>query len=128
VFQTLKARGLKPYPAPMGVRLNEAAMHASPCIRCATCDGYPCMVGAKSDADVLGVRPVMDQSNVTLVTDAKVLRSHTSASGREVTGVAAEIQGKLREFSGNIVVVACGAVNSAALLLRSANDRHPRGL
>jgi len=128
VFQSLKARGLKPYPAPMGVRLNEAAMHFSPCIRCGTCDGYPCLVGAKSDSDVLGVRPVLGESNVTLVTEAKVLRLHTSASGREVTGVTAELNGKTREFSGDIVVVACGAVNSAALLLRSASEAHPRGL
>ena len=128
VFQTLKARGLRPYPAPMGVRLNEAAMHASPCIRCATCDGYPCMVGAKSDSDVLGVRPVMDKSNVTLVTEAKVLRLLTSAAGREVSGVVAEVKGEPTTFTGDIVVVSCGAVNSAALLLRSANDRHPRGL
>jgi choline dehydrogenase-like flavoprotein len=128
VFQTLKALGLKPYPAPMGVRLNEAAMHTSPCIRCATCDGYPCMVGAKSDADVLGVRPVMDESNVMLVTEAKVLRLLTSRSGHEVSGVVAEVKGEPVTFTGDIVVVSCGAVNSAALLLRSANDRHPRGL
>src|SRR5437867_6230075 len=112
----------------MGVRLNEAAMHSSPCIRCATCDGYPCLVGAKSDADVLGVRPVMDKSNVTLVTEAKVLRLLTSESGREVSGVVAEVKGEPTTFTGNIVVVSCGAVNSAALLLRSANDQHPRGL
>jgi len=56
------------------------------------------------------------------------LRLHTSPSGREVTGVVAEVNGNLREFSGDIVVVSAGAVNSAALLLRSANDRHPRGL
>ncbi len=158
-FAALQQRGLKPYPAPMGVRLNEAAMHNSPCIRCDTCDGYPCLVGAKSDADVLCVRPVMagqtqyrsaavsqtsrsslagaatgfqhsraPLADVTLLTEAKVLRLHTSPSGREITGVVAEVKGELREFSGDIVVVACGAVNSAALLLRSANDRHPRGL
>src|SRR5580765_5222579 len=102
VFQTLKARGLKPYPAPMGVRLNESAMHNSPCIRCDTCDGYPCLVGAKSDADVLGVRPVMHKPNVTLVTDAKVLRLNTSTSGHEVTGVIAQIKGEMRVFSGDI--------------------------
>jgi len=128
VFQTLKARGLKPYPAPMGVRLNETAMHQSTCIRCDTCDGYPCLVGAKSDADVLGVRPVMQKPNVTLMTEAKVLRLHTSPSGHEVTGVVVEVGGRPQVFSGDIVVVSCGAVNSAALLLRSANDRHPRGL
>ena len=31
-------------------------------------------------------------------------------------------------YSADIVVVSAGAINSAALLLRSANERHPRGL
>jgi len=128
VFEILRARGMKPYPAPMGIRINEALMHLSPCIRCDTCDGYPCMVQAKSDADVLAVRPVMREPNITLLTEAKVLRLHTSASGREVTGVVAEIKGEQMMYTGDIVVVSCGAVNSSALLLRSANDKHPHGL
>ena len=128
VFEVLRARGLKPYPAPMGIRINEAAMHLSPCIRCDTCDGYPCMVHAKSDAEVSAVRPVMQTTTVTLVTEAKVVRLHTSASGREVTGVVTQIGGELTMFTADIIVVSCGAVNSAALLLRSANDKHPNGL
>lgn len=128
VFELLKARGMKPYPAPMGVRINEAMPHLSPCIRCDTCDGYPCLIGAKSDADVIAVRPVMQKANVTLITEAKVLRLNTTATGREVTGVLAEVKGERVTFTGNVVVVSCGAVNSAALLLRSANDRHPHGL
>jgi choline dehydrogenase-like flavoprotein len=86
------------------------------------------MVGAKSDADVIAVRPAMREPNITLVTEAKVLRLHTNASGREVTGVVADVKGESRMFTGDIVVVSCGAVNSSALLLRSANDRHPNGL
>jgi choline dehydrogenase-like flavoprotein len=128
VFEILKARGLRPYPAPMGIRINEALMHSSPCIRCDTCDGYPCLVHAKSDADISAVRPVLTEPNVTLVTEAKVLRLHTSASGREVTGVVAEVKGEQIMFSGDLVVVSCGAVNSSALLLRSPNDKHPNGL
>src|ERR1041385_111747 len=128
VFEILKTRGIKPYPAPMGVRINEAMQHLSACIRCDTCDGYPCLVGAKSDADVIAVRPVMQKPNVTIVTEAKVLRLHTSASGREVIGVVAEVKGEPTMFTGDLVVVSCGAVNSSALLLRSANDKHPRGL
>ena len=128
VFEILKARGMKPYPAPMGVRLNEALMHLSPCVRCDTCDGYPCLVHAKSDADVSAVQPVMRKPNITLVTEAKVLRLHTSASGREVTGVVADVKGEQITFSSDIVVVSCGAVNSSALLLRSSNDKHPNGL
>jgi choline dehydrogenase-like flavoprotein len=128
VFEILKARGMKPYPAPMGVRINEALMHLSPCIRCDTCDGYPCLVHAKSDADISAVRPVMREPNITLVTEAKVLRLHTSSSGREVTGVVADVKGEQIMFTGDIVVVSCGAVNSSALLLRSTNEKHPNGL
>lgn len=128
VFEILRARGLKPYPAPMGIRLNEALMHLSPCIRCDTCDGYPCLVHAKSDADVSAVRPVLQEPNITLLTEAKVLRLHTNSSGREVTGVVAEVKGVSTVFTSDLVVVSCGAVNSSALLLRSANDKHPRGL
>lgn len=128
VFEILKARGLKPYPAPMGIRINEAMQYLSACIRCDTCDGYPCLVGAKSDADVLCVRPSLPKTNITLMTEAKVLRLHTSASGREVSGVVAELKGEPTTFTSDIVVVSCGAVNSAALLLRSANENHPRGL
>ena len=128
VFEILKARGMKPYPAPMGVRINEALMHLSPCIRCDTCDGYPCLVHAKSDADISAVRPVMREPNITLVTEAKVLRLHTSSSGREVTGVVADVKGEQIVYTGDIVVVSCGAVNSSALLLRSASDKHTNGL
>jgi len=100
----------------------------SACIRCDTCDGYPCMIHAKSDAEVSAVRPVMGKSNVTLVTEAKVLRLNTSATGREITGVLAKVNGERVTFTGDMVVVSCGAVNSAALLLRSTNDKHPHGL
>jgi choline dehydrogenase-like flavoprotein len=86
------------------------------------------MVQAKSDADVLAVRPVMREPNITLLTEAKVLRLHTNASCREVTGVVAEVKGKQMMFRADLVIVSCGAVNSAALLLRSANDKHPNGL
>lgn len=128
VFIQLKARGFKPYAAPMGIRLNEAAMHLSPCVRCNTCDGYPCLVHAKSDADVIGVRPALPKPNVTLLTEAKVLRLNTSPSGRDVTSVIADVKGERMVFAADVVVVACGAVNSAALLLRSADENHPAGL
>ena len=128
VFDTLKARGMKPYPAPMGVRINEAKPLYSACIRCDTCDGYPCMVHAKSDSEVSAVRPALREPSVTLLTEAKVVRLNTSPSGREITGAVADVKGERRIFKADVVVVACGAVNSSALLLRSANDKHPAGL
>ena len=70
----------------------------------------------------------MAYKNITLITQAKVIRLHTNPSGRVVTEVEAEINNQRQIFSGNIVVLACGAVNSALLLLKSANDLHPNGL
>ena len=128
VRDDLATKGLNPYYTPVGIKLNEAQRHLSACIRCNTCDGYPCLVHAKSDAEVDGVLPSIGYDNVTLITEAKVLRLHTSPDGRRVTAVEAEIQGQSQRFSGDLVAVACGAINSAVLLLRSANDQHPNGL
>ena len=120
--------GLKPFHVPLGVMLDEQDPRQSRCIRCDTCDGHPCLVYAKSDAQVLCVDPALEHPNVTLLTGAYVSRLETSPSGREVTRVVVERGGIIEAFSGDIVVVACGAINSAALLLRSAGDQHPRGL
>ena len=120
--------GLKPFHVPLGVQLDEKNARASKCIRCETCDGFPCLVHAKSDAQVICVDPALQYPNVTLLTNAFAERLETSATGREVTKVVVKRVGGTEAYSANIVVVSCGAINSAALLLRSANDKHPRGL
>jgi choline dehydrogenase-like flavoprotein len=128
LFDNLKAAGYHPFPAPCGVMLDEQDMANSQCIRCRTCDGFPCLVHAKSDAEVLGVRPALKFPNVTLLRNSKVLKLNTNASGTSVKEVMVERNGKTESFSGDIVVVSCGAANSAKLLLLSANDKHPHGL
>ncbi len=121
-------QGLRPFHVPVGVMLDENNPHASKCIRCNTCDGFPCMVQAKADAQVCAVDPARAYSNVDLLTNARVTHLQTGASGREVTRVLVERGGEREAYSAKIVVVSAGAINSAALLLRSANVRHPRGL
>ncbi|MFC7496351.1 MULTISPECIES: GMC oxidoreductase [unclassified Nocardioides] len=128
LFDGLAAVGLHPFHAPCGVMLDEAHPESSTCIRCATCDGFPCLVHAKADADVIAVRPALEHDNVTLVRNAEVRRLETDASGRSVTTVVADVDGVEHRFSGSIVAVAAGAANSAKLLLASANDPHPAGL
>jgi choline dehydrogenase-like flavoprotein len=120
--------GRRPFHVPVGVRLDESDARRSACIRCGTCDAFPCLVEAKSDADVLCVRPALEHPNVSLRTRATVVRLETSASGREVTQVVALRDGAEERYAGDVVAVCGGAINSAALLLRSANERHPRGL
>lgn len=122
------AAGLHPFHAPCGVRLREDAMQLSHCVRCATCDGFPCLVHAKADAEVLGVRPALAHRRVTLWTNARALRLETDAHGTTVTGVVVERDGRRETVAGDLVVVACGAANSARLLLASASDAHPAGL
>jgi len=126
--EDLAAQGLKPFHVPLGVRLDERDPRGSPCIRCETCDGFPCLVRAKSDAEVLCVEPALRHPNVTLLTGAYVEKLETSASGREVTTVVVKREDRTERYTADLVVSSAGAINSAALLLRSANDRHPRGL
>ena len=124
----LAARGYHPFHAPCGILLDEVNPAYSACIRCANCDGFPCLVHAKADAEVLGIRPALEHENVTLLRRAKALRLETDGSGRSVTRVVVERDGAEEEYGADIVVVACGAANTARLLLESASDRHPNGL
>jgi choline dehydrogenase-like flavoprotein len=85
-------------------------------------------VHAKSDAETVAVRPAVEFPNVTLLRNAKALKLHTNANGTAITEVVADVAGQRDVFRGDIVVVSCGAANSAKLLLMSANDKHPNGL
>ncbi|HSS97535.1 MAG TPA: GMC family oxidoreductase, partial [Terriglobales bacterium] len=120
--------GLKPFHVPVGVMLDEKDPQKSKCIRCNTCDGFPCLVYAKADAQVLCVDEAIKWPNVELVTNALVKKIETDTSGQAAKGVVVERNGRTENYTGDVVVVSCGAINSAALLLRSANDKHPRGL
>jgi choline dehydrogenase-like flavoprotein len=134
IQEGVAALGYKPFPVPLGLKLNEADRLRSACIRCDTCDGFPCLIHAKADSDIDCVRPVMDLPNVTLLTSAMVTRILTNPTGTAATGVEVEFEdtttaAKTKStFTGDIVALCCGAINSAALLLRSATDRYPNGL
>ena len=124
----LRSVGLSPCHAPTGVMLDELNPAYSRCVRCNCCDGFPCLVHAKGDAEVCSVRPALEAGNISLLTRSQVKRLTTDASGRKVTGVELERDGEPLTFTAEIVVVSCGAANSARLLLMSANDKHPHGL
>ncbi len=128
LVDNLSRCGYHPFPAPTGILLDEKRPHMSPCIRCETCDGFPCLVQAKCDAETVCVRPALEHRNVTMVTNAQVVKLETSGSGREVTKVVVDREGRRDTYSGSIVVLSAGAANSAKILLLSASDKHPRGL
>ena len=125
IVDALEALGLHPSPLPLGL-INPG--DEGGCQLCDTCNSFPCRIQAKSDADVCGVRPALQHPNVELWTHAKALRLLTDPSGARIDAVEVDRDGVIVRVTAPRVIVACGAVNSAALLLRSANDRHPRGL
>ena len=121
----LRAMGLHPSPLPLGLlRPGEPGG----CVLCNTCNSFPCKVHAKSDADVCCIRHAMARPNVHLWTNAYARRLITDAAGRTVQAVEVDRHGEDVRVEAPLVVASCGAVNSAALLLRSANAAHPDGL
>jgi choline dehydrogenase-like flavoprotein len=121
--------GHHPFHLPVGIDLNESDPEAGRCVRCDRFDGFPCLTDGKADAHVCCVRPALAaHKNLRLITHAKVERLETDESGRTVTRVHVNRRGAPETYTADVVVVSCGATNSAALLLRSASDQHPRGL
>ena len=124
IEQRLRAQGLTPFPMPSAVDFGPGGR----CQRCANCDAVPCKIGAKGDAEVRLIRPALTQHNIELRAGVRVERLITDDSGKRI--VAAEVveDGVRQRITANCFVLSAGAINSAALLLRSANDRHPQGL
>lgn len=127
-IETIAARltgmGLKPFPLPVAIDLHPGGT----CIRCRTCDGFACKIGAKNDAEIRLVDPAIATGNVDLILDTHVHRLITEDSGRKVVAAEVEQKGHKTVISGDLFISSAGAINSAALLLRSANGKHPTGL
>lgn len=124
LYDDFKELGLNPFPLPIGVRVPE---HDAPPVL-NRFDGFPDPSEAKADSHVVGIRPATAHENVTLMRNAYVEKLITDESGQRIAEVVVEKDGEHQTFSANVVVVSCGAINSAALLLRSANEKHPNGL
>jgi choline dehydrogenase-like flavoprotein len=128
--------GIHTFPIPLGLKRKAADPLASKCVRCDTCDGYPCLVHAKSDADINCIRQIMHWPNVTLMTNSRVTRVLTNSSGTAVSAVevihsgtdTASKDGNPATYRAGFFAVCAGAINSAVILLASANDKHPNGL
>jgi choline dehydrogenase-like flavoprotein len=129
----LEAIGLKPFHLPLGILLDQKedgfATPTSVCMRCSAFDGFPCLLNGKADAQVICIDPMLaTHQNVTLLTGAYVSRLGTDPTGRRIDTVHVERAGQSESYTADTVVVACGALSTALLLLRSANARHPNGL
>ena len=141
IEEDVRKLGVHTFPIPLGLKRNAADPLKSKCVRCDTCDGYPCLVHAKSDADMNCVREILDLPNVTLMTNTRVVRLLTNPNGTAVTAVEVEHSGRqahdarvavpekgFATYEAQLFCLCAGAINSAVVLLASANGTHPRGL
>jgi choline dehydrogenase-like flavoprotein len=119
LYADLHTLGYRPFPVALGVRLPADAGRGAtraPYVL-GNFDGYPDPTEVKADAHVVGVEAALASPNVTLVTGARVDR--LIGSGGAVKEVVATVAEREERFRGDVVALACGAINSAALLLRS---------
>ena len=125
IADRLREQGLHPSALPLGL-VNPGEPDG--CRLCNTCNSFVCRIHAKSDADVIALRPAVASPNVTLWTNACARRLLTDPPGRKVEAVEIERNGVVERIGTKTCIVSCGAINSAALLLRSASDTHRHGL
>jgi len=121
--------GWKPFPLPLGVMRDDADPVSSACVRCQFCGGYPCLVKAKSDARTISIDPLLAEENVTILTGRMVDRLEVEDCGSLIKEVVCtNAEGEEERYSADLIVLAAGAANTAAVLLRSKCEGHPNGL
>ena len=125
IVDQMRGLGLHPSPLPLGlIRPGEPGG----CILCNTCNSFPCRIHAKSDAEVCCLQPALTRPGVRLWTNARAQRLIPSRDGRRIEAVEVVRRGETVRVSADIVIVSCGAIHSAALLLQSAGGAHPKGV
>lgn len=129
VSDAITAQGYHPSPIPLAIRLpQDLNGRSSDRVNLELYDGYPDPTGAKADSHEVGIQAALQYPNVKLLRNRKAVKINTDRSGKRVTSVVVEFGNEREEFFADTIIVSCGAINSAALLLRSANERHPNGL
>ena len=136
VAEGLRRQGVRAFELPMGVKYSSEEPGGGTFILRevfgamgrASFDGFPDLLHLKCDAETASVLPAAAHDNVDLVTDALVTRLVTAPDGTDIRHVEAVVDGEPMTFSADVFALCAGAINSAALLLRSASDRHPDGL
>ncbi|WP_375230201.1 FAD-dependent oxidoreductase [Roseobacter sp. S98] len=120
--ERLQRVGINPAHLPLGVDIDAWLAGGE-----TGWDAHPNTGDGKKDAESIGLKAALRHNNVRLETGCEVARLIAGKDGK-IDAVEYHRNGSLRRMQAKTVVLAAGAVNSAVLLLRSANDNCPTGL
>lgn len=126
--EDLEKLGYHPFPLPVGVKLGNEKDYPEAPLHLGKFDGFPDPTESKADAHICGVNPALEYTNITLKTDSYVEKLETNSSGTDINAVVVRSNEGVIRYKADLVVVCAGAINSAALFLRSSNEKHPNGL
>ncbi len=127
VFDELTNYGFHPFELPVGVNFKPHKTANAP-YTLDRFDGFPDVSERKGDAHLSALSKALEYPNVELITNTKVLKLNTDISGTKISEIVVEQNGKIKTLSADLFVLSAGAINSAALLLKSANEKFPNGL
>ncbi|MDB5553386.1 MAG: oxidoreductase protein [Rhizobium sp.] len=123
IRERLGRLGVHPFSLPLGVDI-EAWLKGGK----TPWDAHPHSFGGKMDAETCALALALEHPNVRLQTRSRVLHLEAAPDGNRITTVHYEKDGASHRISPRLIVLSAGAVQSAALLLRSADARNPHGL
>ncbi|WP_436794159.1 GMC oxidoreductase [Actinospongicola halichondriae] len=120
--------GLRTGPVPLLIN-SEPRNGAARCVQCGECVGFACPSGAKNGTYDTAIPRALATGNAHLVTGTRAVEIVVDDDG-SVRGarLVDEGTGRERTVHAGDVVVACGAIETARLLLDSRSSRHPDGL
>ncbi|EJM99632.1 choline dehydrogenase-like flavoprotein [Phyllobacterium sp. YR531] len=121
--QRLKSAGVHPFSLPLGVDIDTWLSHGK-----TPWDAHPNSFNGKMDAETTALAAALKHENVAIQINSRVLRLDTAPDGKAITAVHYESNGQRFSIKPKLVILSAGAVQSAVLLLRSANDANPAGL
>ncbi len=109
--------GLKPFSLPLGVDIDKWLSHGR-----TPWDAFPDARTGKMDAETCALLPALEHANVRLQNHCEVRRLILAPDGRHIEAVEYLEGGELKRVTPRLVVLAAGAVRSAAILLASSSE------
>ena len=129
IFSTFHRHGLHPAPLAIGVKLPKNEKIKNSELDLSMFDGYPDITESIADVHIIGLIKALKHKNVRLKTNREAIQLLTDDSGEKVTEVICKTaKGKEEIYTGDTIIVSCGAIDSAALLLKSKSELHQEGL